>query len=173
MQSYYTQYYLKQSGRGLSDIGGIYKTPSFYQAGRGGIGSFFAGLYKYLKPLVSSGISALADQSIKTGTNILSEIGQKPFKQILKEQGKNAASELKQRGINKLKRMQGGSGKRKKKSNIKRLKRGKKQHSHPKRRQQRRRKTQAGKGRKRRRKTKSKIPTKKSRFVDIFDNNNG
>lgn len=176
MHTHYTQYYLTQSGRGISDIGNIYKSPGFYQTGRGGIGSFFSGLFRNLKPLVSSGFSALKEQSIKTGKDILSEIGQKPFKQILKEQGKVAATELTQRGIAKLKRkMQKGQGeKRKKKSTIKRVAKRKKNHFRTKHRPSKKvaRKKLTGQGRKRRKKTSSGIRSKKTRFVDIFDNNN-
>lgn len=177
MHTYYTQYYLRQSGQGLGDIGHVYKTHGFYQRGRGGVGSFFSGLYRFLKPLVSSGFSVLKDQSIKTGKDILSEIGQKPFKQILKEHGKNAANELTQRGLEKLrKKMQKGSGKIKKKSNIKRRKKGKTQHSQSKRRRRKQRTIKKKKPvakRKRRNKTLGGPSNKKTRFVDIYDNNNG
>lgn len=158
MDSYYTQYYLRQKGAGLSDIGPLYKTPVFYQRGSG-IGSFFSGLFKHLKPLVSSGIDALKNQSLKTSSAILNDIGKKPFKEILKEQGKVAVKDLTEKGINKLKRMneqKGGS----RKKHIKRRKLSLKRNT-----------KQLGKGRRHRRvKSNKKKRTKKLRVVDIFNN---
>lgn len=175
MYSYYTQYYLRQDGRGLADIGPLYKGPLIYQKGSG-IGSFFSGLYKHLKPFLSSGLEALRDQSIKTGSAILSEVGAKPFKEILKEQGKIAAKDLTERGVNKLKRMSNQTGGRRK--NIKRRKRNAAPHLDAYR-------FQAGNGKRRRRrskrlkkktikKTKRKAAHRrklgKNRIVDIFGN---
>lgn len=169
MHSYYKQYYLRQSGGGLSDIGSLYKSPLHYQRGRGGIGNFFGSIFRHIKPFLRSGLSALSEQAVKSGTDILANVGKKPLKSVLKEQGKIALNNLAERGLNKFKRMQSGKGRRRK--NIKRGRVSKKNHSTVKRR--RRRKTkQTGTGRKRRR-TKSsrrKSSVKKTRFVDIFDN---
>lgn len=171
MNSYYTQYYLNQHGSGLSDIGHLYRSPIVFQRGRGGIGNFFAGLYKYINPFISSGISAIKDQAIKSSTAVLADIGKKPFKTILKEQGKAAISDLTVRGVNKLRKMQQGSGRRRKR-NIKRGRVGKRSHSSVKRKRRRTRKPkQIGLGRKRKaRQSKKRTSRKKTRFVDIFDN---
>lgn len=130
--------------------------------------SFFSGLFSYLKPLLFSGISAIKDQTIKSGSNILANIGQKPIKEILKEEGKNALLDLTERGVKKLRKMQKGKGKKR----IKRKQSTKKKHSKTKRSQTA---TQTGgkKGKKRPKKTKSTSKPKKTRFVDIFDNKNG
>lgn len=178
MYSYYTQYYLRQQGHGLADIGPLYKGPSIYQRGSG-IGNFFSGLFRNLKPLISSGLEALRDQSVKTGTAILSDVGRKPFKEILKEQGKIAVQDLTQRGVNKLKRMRSQTGGRRK--NIKRRKTSAGSHSDLYR-------FQTGKGKRRRSRrlkkktTKSKVKKiykrkgnkrrnrRKERIVDIFQN---
>lgn len=101
MNSYYTRYYLIQSGGNLNDIGELYRSPLIYQRGRG-IGSFFSGLLRYLQPIVSSGAKVLKQQAIKTGKAILEDAASKPMKDILREQGKAAAQELAQKGINKL-----------------------------------------------------------------------
>lgn len=106
MNSYYTRYYLLQSGGNLVDIGELYRSPIIYQRGKG-IGSFFTGLLRYLQPLFSSGAKVLKEQAIKTGKAILKEAGNKPINDILKEQGKSAVEELAQKGINK---MFGGAG---------------------------------------------------------------
>lgn len=167
MNSYYTQYYLNQGGSGLSDIGGFYRLPVFHQRGRGGIGNFFTGVLKYLNPFLSSGYSAIKDQALKSGSAILSEVGKKPFRNILKEQGQIAVNNLAERGFNKIKKMQRGSGRR-----IKRGRVSKRNHSTVKRRRKRKRKTKTSKTTvKRHRRPKKRRGVKKSRFVDIFSNN--
>lgn len=174
MNTHYTQYYLRQSGSGLSDIGAIYRSPVFEQRGRGGIGSFFSGLIKHLRPLVSSGLTALKDQTIKTSANILSDIGRKPLKEILKEQGKSAIENLTNRGLAKIRKMQKGG---RRKRNIKRGRVSKSNHSVKKRGGRRKRvKKQFGQGKKRRKSNKTTKSVKRrkvaknQRFVDIFDN---
>lgn len=167
MNTHYTNYYLRQQGTGISDIGPLYQSPRFLQSGRGGVGSFFSGVWKYLRPLVSSGVNALSSQAVKTGASILDQVGKKPLKEVFKEQGKAAMRELAIRGADKLKRkMQGGEGKRRK--YIKRPPRAKVVHSNSKRKQ-------AGKGLKRGRKTKTpakkkRMSRKSKRFFDIFSN---
>jgi len=100
-----------QNGYGMSDIGPLYYSyPLHYQYGRGGVGSFFSGVFKYLKPLITSGLQALRKQSIKTGVDVLSNLGDKPIKTVLVEQGKKAVEELAQKGIKKLKKIQEGNG---------------------------------------------------------------
>jgi hypothetical protein len=84
MNKHYTNYYFAQvGGAGLHDIGPIYAAPYVYQRGSG-IGSFFSGLIRSLNPLISSGLNAIRNQSIKTGGEILKNVGSKPFKDILK-----------------------------------------------------------------------------------------
>lgn len=166
MDTYYTRYYSRQYGGSLSDIGPIYKSPVFYQKGSG-VGSFFTGLFKYLKPAISSGFDALKHQSVRTGKAIINDVGSKPLKEILKEHGKIAVQELAEKGINKLKRMRkqsgggGGGGVKKRKKHIKRRKLNRVNHS-------------KSKIVKRQRVLKQKInrvkKRQKARIVDIFNN---
>jgi hypothetical protein len=109
MHEIYTAYYLNQVEGGISDIGDVFMNPYVIQSGRG-IGNFLAGLYKHLKPLISSGLHALKKQGIKTGAAVLQDIGKKPMRDILKEQGEIAVNDLTLKGINKLKKLQDGSG---------------------------------------------------------------
>jgi hypothetical protein len=102
----YFNYYTVQSGAGLTDIGPLYYHQRMIQHGRG-IGSFFAALYKYLKPVFLSGVSALKDQALKTGSSVLNEFGNRPFTEIIKDHGKKAVQELEKKFQNKF---QGGSG---------------------------------------------------------------
>lgn len=81
MPAQYTRYYLQQSGGGSggSDNGGIglvYRSPQVYQRGRGGIGNFFSGLFQRFQPLMRSGLTAVKNQSLKTGSAILSDLAE-------------------------------------------------------------------------------------------------
>jgi hypothetical protein len=78
----YEHYYSTQKGEGLADIGAIYRGPPFVQHGHG-VGSIFSGLIRYMKPLFFSGMSALKDQSLKTGQAIIRDLGNRPFENIL------------------------------------------------------------------------------------------
>lgn len=111
MASAYVKYYAQQ-GSGLSDIGPLYRQPLFHQKGSG-VGGFFTTVLKYLSPLAASGLTALKEQAIRSGKEILSEIGSKPFKDILQDRGRQAVSDLTVKGLDKLKRAasrQKGSG---------------------------------------------------------------
>lgn len=120
MEKVYTNYYMSQIGGGTHDIGDVYAIPRVIQSGRGSVGAFFSGIFKYLKPLWQSGISALKNQAIKSGKAVLEDIGSRPITEILKHQSVAAVNELKEKGIRKLKNMaQSGSGLRIKKKTLK------------------------------------------------------
>lgn len=109
MEHVYTNYYLSQIGGGLTDIGPLYSNPRFYQQGRG-VGSFLGGIFKYIRPLLYSGLNALKRQTLKAGVNVLNDLGKRPFKDILKQQGKQAVDELTEKGMKKLKKLSEQSG---------------------------------------------------------------
>lgn len=111
MDEVYLKYYQAQAGNGLSDIGQLYHiSPKFVQRGRGGIGSFFSGIFRHLKPIIKSGLRALKKQTIKSGVNIVKDLGERPIKELLVEEGKAAVDELAQKGIKKLQKLQDGNG---------------------------------------------------------------
>lgn len=151
----YMHYYQKQIGGGINDIGELYQAPLFLQRGRG-IGSFFSGLIKNLKPLFKSSVNALKEQGVKSANAIVRDLGNKPLKQILKEHGKTAATDLMNRSINRLNRgKQQGSGKA-----IKRKHTGTLNHFMSKQRQSKSKK---------RKTIKKKPKNKNKRILDIFN----
>lgn len=100
-----------QYGSGLADIGTIYRGPQFVQRGRGGVGSIFGGLWRYLAPLASSGLKSLGKQSLRSGGNVLRDLASgRDLKNSLLEQGQDAINNLAQKGVSKLKKMQSGKG---------------------------------------------------------------
>jgi hypothetical protein len=65
----YTRYYVNQSGGG-SGIGPVYRAIFMVQRGKG-LGSFFRGLFRFVKPLLYSGAKAVGKEALKTGSNII------------------------------------------------------------------------------------------------------
>lgn len=86
----YTAYYLNQAGSG---IGGVYSS-GLYQKGNG-IGSFLGGLFRCVFPLLKSGSSALGTELLKSGANIISDIGKnEPVQSVIKKRGKETINNL-------------------------------------------------------------------------------
>lgn len=179
MASRYTQYYLSQVGRGLGDVGPLYKTPIILQHGRGGIGNLFKGLFRYLRPSLFAGAKAVLKQTRDVGQNVLKDYGTKPISSLIKEHGHKAVQELAKKGVDKLFRMQGGSGqkriKRQRGGNIlqtlstsKRRKKTKKKRSTSTRKKNSAHK-QSGKGKLKNKIKKKSSKKKKERVLDIFD----
>lgn len=106
MQNYISYYQTQIGGGSKTEFGPLYYTPRFVQQGRG-FANFFSSIYSYLKPLFKSGFEALKNTAIKTGSSMLSEIGSRPFKDILIDHGKKAKDDLEQRY---LKKFQDGKG---------------------------------------------------------------
>lgn len=86
----YTAYYLNQAGSGF---GGVY-TSGLYQKGHG-IGSFLGGLFRCVFPLLKSGSAAVGTELLKSGANIISDIGRnEPVERVIKSRGKEAINNL-------------------------------------------------------------------------------
>lgn len=104
---------LSKRGAGLHNIGKLHYQPVYLQRGAG-LGGFFTKLFTYLQPLAASGISALKDQALRTGKEILNDLGEKKsIKSVLKTRGREALNDLTVRGLDKLKKEVGkqrGSG---------------------------------------------------------------
>jgi len=62
----YTRYYVNQSG-GVGEVGPVYRASFRVQRGNG-IGSFFMGLFRFVKPLLYSGAKAVGKEALKQVT---------------------------------------------------------------------------------------------------------
>lgn len=88
-RSGYIQYYSRQAGYGISDIGPIYTRTRRTQKGSG-LGNIFSSIYRFVKPFLTSLVPALKSSAISASTGIINDIGSKPFNQILKDNTNNA-----------------------------------------------------------------------------------
>ena len=110
------RYYLYQAGHGgggqnHDGIGPIYTAPPFLQRGYG-IGSFLAGLWRMVRPVLWSGAKTLVRETLRTGGDILTDIArstdenpQDIASRRLKVSTQNLIGKLRVRG---RKRMAGG-----------------------------------------------------------------
>jgi hypothetical protein len=72
-----TAYYVNQGGGRLDDyIGPMYVGSPNIQQGKG-LGSFLAGLFRIVKPVLVSGAKSLGKAALTTGANIISDIASK------------------------------------------------------------------------------------------------
>jgi hypothetical protein len=60
----YTRYYVNQSGSGSGEIGPVCMASFRVQRGNG-IGSFFRGIFRFVKPLLYSGAKAAGKEALK------------------------------------------------------------------------------------------------------------
>lgn len=103
---------LNQGGRGLSDIK-LYYGPHHHRQSGAGVGNFFASAFRYLRPLVLSGLKEIGSEGIRTAESLVSQLGKKNVKEILKEEGEQALKNLGNKAIKTLKRkteIQSGTG---------------------------------------------------------------
>jgi len=100
----YTRYYVTQSGGG--EIGPVYRASFRVQRGNG-IGSFFRGLFRFVKPLLYSGAKAVGKEALKTGSNIMTDILNKKPEDTVGEIFKTRFGEAKDSLEHKIKKMTG------------------------------------------------------------------
>ena len=100
----YYNYYTRQVG---GEIGSIYRASYRVQKGRG-IGSFLAGLWRFARPLLFSGLKTVGKEAASAGAAALADLGTKPVKEILRSRVSEAGQNLKRKAEEKLKSMTGG-----------------------------------------------------------------
>lgn len=107
---FYTQYYTHQSGGGgdyYNDQFLKLQLPRVYQRGRG-VGAIFSTIWRFLKPLIKSGVSFMGKEAVNTGVDILHGIAnQKPIKQVLKDRSLQVVDKIRDKASNKIKAMSG------------------------------------------------------------------
>ena len=101
----YTLYYINQSGGG-GEVGPVYRASFRVQRGNG-IGSFFRGLFRFVKLLLYSGAKAVGKEALKTGSNIITDMLNKEPEQPVRVIFKNLFIEAKDNLVQKIKKMTG------------------------------------------------------------------
>lgn len=83
-----------------------------HQRGHGGIGSFLAGLFRKVLPLLSRGAKAVGKEALRTGLNIVSDVTNQntPIKESFRKRMKESSENLKRKAEEKLDKMMEGSG---------------------------------------------------------------
>lgn len=118
MADYYTNYYIHQSGGGIT--GGRntnnspyleIQLPRVYQRGRG-VGAIFSTLWRFLKPLLKAGASFVGHEAIHTGSDILKGIAnQKPIKKVLADRSIQVVDKIRDKAASKINSMAGAGAK--------------------------------------------------------------
>lgn len=68
-----------QRGRGIADIGTVYRAPRMhFQRGRG-FSDVFSGILKFITPYLISGSKAIGKEALRSGGEILSNVGSQPL----------------------------------------------------------------------------------------------
>lgn len=98
-------------GRHLGGVGHIY-IGSPYQRGHGGIGSFLAGIFRRVLPLISRGARAVGKEAVRTGFNIINDVATRntPLKQSFHSRVRESGEVLKRKAEEKLDKLMEGSG---------------------------------------------------------------
>ena len=106
----YDTYFDIQTGGG-GGVGRIY-VGSRNQRGHGGIGSFLAGIFRRVLPLLSRGAKAVGKEAMRTGINIVSDVATRntPIAESFRTHVKESGEVLKRKAEEKLDKLMEGSG---------------------------------------------------------------
>lgn len=102
----FESYYVNQAGAGLP----VYRGSTVMRGH--GIGSFLAGLFRSVFPVLKSAGRAVLTQAANAGANVLHDVvsGQTPLRDSLKRRVEDAGQQLRTKLDAKVARMQDGSG---------------------------------------------------------------
>lgn len=102
----YLRYYSYQAGNGVSNV----FRGTDYQRGHG-IGSFLGGLFRSVSPLIASGAKAIGREALRSGVGFLDDIVHaRPPREAFKNRVRGFTGNLKRRADEKVDRVMGGSG---------------------------------------------------------------
>jgi hypothetical protein len=121
MDRIFTRYYYQQVGREYGDenIGPLIRSQKIYQIGRG-LGGFFSGIFRHIRPLFTSALHGLKSEVLETGADIIRGINiQKPLNEILRDRSVQVVDKLRDKATEKIKKMSGAGLKRRLQNSIK------------------------------------------------------
>lgn len=114
--SHYEHYFSRraQIGSGVSDIGSVHRSPKlYYQRGRG-FGQALGGIWRFLSPYIISSSKAIGREALRSGAEILRNVGSQPLKDLVRDQVKTSRKNLTFKAGEKLRAMSGEGIKRRK-----------------------------------------------------------
>ncbi len=100
----YDEFFNYQTGGGGvgKGVGRIF-VGSPYQRGHGGIGSFLAGIFRKVLPLLSSGAKVVGQEALRAGINVVSDMAKNtPVNESLRNRIRESGVNLKRKAVNKL-----------------------------------------------------------------------
>src|SRR5690349_20408018 len=129
--THYERYFNRgytQHGSGIGEIGHLYKSSSHIQRGRG-LSNVFSGILRFLSPYLIKSGKAIGEEALRSGTEIVVNLGTDSLGNLFKKQGVKSAANLSEKVGNELKRvgsqMNGEGIKRRRRSASKASKRSK------------------------------------------------
>lgn len=82
-----------------------------YQRGHGGIGSFLAGVFRRVLPLLSRGAKSVGKEALRASMNVVSDVAQNtPVREALRNRIRESGLNLKRKAEDKFDAMMEGSG---------------------------------------------------------------
>lgn len=122
VMSHYDSYFAgRQVGFGIEDIGPVYRSRIHYQRGRG-LSDVFSGLIRFVTPYLISGTKAVGKEALRSGSELLANLGSQPIGQMLKQQRDISMQNLSQKAEDKIKQIRSslmsGKGIKRRRSNV-------------------------------------------------------
>lgn len=122
--SHYERYFNRyQTGRGINDIGPVYRATHHIQRGRG-LSGILSTIIKYISPFLLSSTKAIGQEALRSGSEILQNLGNKPIADLIKGEAMRSGKSLADRTGRTLKKMSdemSGEGIKRKKVKMTRL----------------------------------------------------
>ena len=96
----YDEFFNLQSGGGGGKGAGHVFISSPYQRGHGGTGSFLAGIFRQVLPLLSRGAKVVGKEALRSGVNVVSDLAQNtPVKESLRNRIRESGLNLKRKAV--------------------------------------------------------------------------
>lgn len=103
--SHYVKYFGGElTGRGVNNIGPVHQSFRFKQRGRG-LSSVFQGIFRFLSPYILSSTKAIGNEALRSGADLLQNLGKKPIKELIRDQRDISLKNLVDKAENKMREM--------------------------------------------------------------------
>lgn len=106
-----SNYYLNQAGGGVSrgDFN-IVVRPRRIQQGAGVLSNLLRHGFDFIKPILLNAVKTLGYEGLNFGTNVLNNVGKKPFADVVRSSAEDSLNNLKNKFVNSMNSQFGGNG---------------------------------------------------------------